>query len=63
MIPTQTIPSLSGTFGIPARLASIQKCQKSLQAHPAPTHELSDSALIMRQIDKEIIKASVQHRI
>ena len=38
---------LAFTQGLP----SIQKCQKSLQARPAPTHEQRDSALKLRYID------------
>jgi hypothetical protein len=35
---TLTLPSFSGTFGIPAIHHTNQKSQKSLQTLPAPTH-------------------------
>jgi hypothetical protein len=36
---TLTVPSFSGTFGIPATHHANQKCQKSFQTLPAPTHD------------------------
>lgn len=36
---TLTVPSFSGTFGIPTTHHTNQKCQKSLQTLPAPTHQ------------------------
>ena len=35
---TLSIPSFAGTFGILATKHTNQKCQKSLQTLPAPTH-------------------------
>jgi hypothetical protein len=43
MIPTQTIPSLSGTFGIPARLALNPKMPKE------PSSPSRSNARIERQ--------------
>lgn len=55
MNPTHPSLRFQAHLAFPQGLPSIQKCQKSLQARPAPTHGLSDSALKLRQIDKEII--------
>ncbi len=51
MIQNNTIPSLSGPFGIPSRPVLNPKCQKSLQARPTITHRLSS---INEQIENRI---------
>lgn len=67
---THTIPSFSGTFGIPATYHLTQKCQKSLQTLPAPTHDNSlpkqkfsspwiDNRLIMN--DAQPITNGIRH--
>jgi hypothetical protein len=49
---TQHAPSLrfQAHLAFPQGLPTIQKCQKSLQARPTPTHGLKDSAAKIKDI-------------
>ena len=57
-----TFPSFSGTFGIPATQYTNQKCQKSLQTLPAPTHDNSQPEQKFRSpwIDNRLIMNNAQ---
>jgi len=51
MIPTQTIPSLSGTFGIPARLARNPKMPKE-PSSPSRSYTRTERQCVKNETDR-----------
>jgi hypothetical protein len=62
---SQHTPSLrfQAHLAFPQGLPSIQKCQKSLQAHPAQTHGQKDSAAKIERLTREINNETPTHNI